>query len=290
MSGPALLRALAGLLLALAALAPRATFAAENNLSCTYVVVSLPATLDVAGGTWCLTQDLATSISSGAAIVATADDVTLDCNHFIVDGSGAGTGTTAEGFRALGRRNVVLRNCTFRHFLYGANLDDQGVAGSGGHLVEDNVFRDNYYVGVHLGGDNSVLRRNRVLSTQSPDNAAFGIETWRAVDIVDNTVYHVEAVNAAAVGMVINGNTGGSVRGNRVRFVGLDSGTGPVLGMRIQNNSARMVVRGNVLSGDGSAGSIGIECNSATILTKSNSIAGYPDPLECTDNGNLIKP
>jgi len=290
MSAAGLFRALACALLAVAAIAPRTAVAAENTISCTYVIVSLPATLDVDGGTWCLTQDLATNIATGAAITVAADNVTLDCNDFEVDGTGGGAGSSAEGIRALARRNLIVRNCTFRNFFYGAYVDDFDAAGSGGHLVEDNTFTNNYYEGVHLGGDNSVLRRNQVLFTQSSNNAAFGIETRKAVDVVDNTVYHVEAVNAAAIGILTNYNTGGSVRGNRIGFVGLDSGSGPILGIRNQNSSARMVIRDNVLVGGGEVGSIGIECNSATDVNKNNSIKGYPDALECTDNGNLIKP
>jgi hypothetical protein len=283
---------LAAALLLLGAMAPRAVVAAEKSASCGSVIVSLPATIDTPGS-WCLTANLTTNIVSGNAIAIAANNVVLDCNGFRIDGYGAGDTSSAVGISATGRRNITIRNCEVRGFLFGAYLDDQSQPTSGRHLVEDNVFNQNHYVGVYVGGDGSTVRRNQVLQTQAPASggAAFALETSGVVDIVDNTIYHVEATDAAAIGILTNFNVGGTVRGNRIAWVGLDSGTGPVLAMRHQNASARMTIRGNVLSGDASAGSIGIECNTTTDVTKSNSILGWDIAIsECANNGNTIKP
>src|SRR5688572_20901601 len=81
-------------LLAAVSLAPaRAT---ESYDGCTGFIDSLPATISTPG-TWCLRGHRYTSITSGAAIRITANNVTLDCNDFRLSGLGAGAGTLAVG-------------------------------------------------------------------------------------------------------------------------------------------------------------------------------------------------
>jgi parallel beta-helix repeat protein len=163
---------------------------------------------------------------------------------------------------------------------------------SGRHLVEDNTFSLSRYVGIYLNGSGSEIRRNRVLDTtgHAGSGAAFAIVAYGAVDIVDNLVREVEAHDAAAAGILVNENLGGSVRGNRVSQLAVTSGTGPIVGIRAQNSSSRVIFRGNVVSGDGVAGSVGLSCDNPNQVAKSNSISGFDSALECTDNGNLIKP
>jgi hypothetical protein len=282
-------RLLACLLLAAIALAPRTALATEDNESCSHVIATLPATVD-APGTWCLSGDLTTSMSSGQAINVTSDNATLDCNGFRLDDSAQESG--AMGFRIEGRRNVVVRNCTVRGFHYGVYIDDLDVPANGGHLVEDNNFIQSHYVGIYLDGAGSTIRRNRVVESRghTPTGAMFAIVTYGTVDIVDNTVQDVQSYGAAAAGMLVNGNVGGSVRGNRVSLVKVATGSGLNLGIRTQNNSSRVNLRGNVLIGEGIPGSTGLSCESANHVAKSNSISGFDTALGCTDNGNLVKP
>ena len=53
----------------------------ETFASCRGFIDSLPATI-TSGGTWCLDHDVATSMTSGAAIDIQSNNVTIDCNGF----------------------------------------------------------------------------------------------------------------------------------------------------------------------------------------------------------------
>ena len=69
--------------------APHVAQAAESYDSCKGFITSLPVSISTPG-TWCLKQDLATSLASGNAVTILANDVTLDCNGFKIDGTAAG--------------------------------------------------------------------------------------------------------------------------------------------------------------------------------------------------------
>src|SRR5215475_1141125 len=68
-------------------------------------ITAVPATIS-RPGSYCLVRDLATTLSSGAAITIAADDVLLDLQGFALDGSAAGAGSEAHGIRADGQRDV----------------------------------------------------------------------------------------------------------------------------------------------------------------------------------------
>src|SRR5688572_8652857 len=76
------IRLLAAALLAallLAATAPARAASAYD--SCTGTIPALPATISTQG-TWCLSKDLNTAVTTGNAITITANNVTIDCNGF----------------------------------------------------------------------------------------------------------------------------------------------------------------------------------------------------------------
>jgi len=116
-------------LLALSTLV-RPAHAAASYDNCTGFITSVP-TLISKPGTWCLKQDVATSITSGNAITVSGEDVVLDCNGFRLDGLGGGAGTEAIGVFAT-RKKTTLRNCLIRGFYRGAWLNGPG----GRNLVE----------------------------------------------------------------------------------------------------------------------------------------------------------
>src|SRR5207342_2748301 len=109
-----------GLMLWLLALllSPGLAKAAESYDNCSGTIVSLPATISTQG-TWCLKQDLATAITSGAAITINTNNVTIDCNNFKLGGLAAGLGTSAVGIYASGRQNTKVRHCNIRGFFNG---------------------------------------------------------------------------------------------------------------------------------------------------------------------------
>ena len=280
-----ILLALAMLGLALMPCVPQSVRAAESYDNCSGFITSLPAVISTQG-TWCLKQDLATSSISGAAITINTNNVTIDCNDFKLGGLAAGLGTHSEGIFAIDRLNVTVHHCNIRGFLYGVYLG--GIAG-GGHTIEDNRFDGNTYTGVQVEGDGSVVRRNRISNTgKSTDvvNAA-GIITTGSVDVVDNSVSSVIAAtgsNGRAYGIFVGSNPAGAVIGNGVRGLVAD-GTGYAIAF-FETGTNYVDVRDNDLVGDGSALTVGLDCQNSNTTAKNNAVNGFAFGLvSCTDHG-----
>jgi hypothetical protein len=283
----------ATLLLALASQLPVAApaQAAESYDACTGTISALPAVVNTPG-TWCLTQNLSTSMSSGTAITLDGNDIVLDCNGFKIDGSGAGAGTLTKGIRATNRTNVTVRNCAVRGFQYGIAM--LGATGAH-HLVEHNRASGNTFSGLWVEGDGSLVRDNQVTltggSTANPH--AYGIYSRYVVDIADNTVSGVAGTagqNGNVIGIYTYGNVGGTVSGNRIHGL-VKTGTLPVRGI-YNYSSSRVVLSRNNLTGDATTGSVGMTCTNSTSRAKDNVIGGFVTGLSaCGDAGrNDITP
>lgn len=271
--------------LALLALAPPAR-AGHDYDNCDNVVASLPATLN-APGTWCVQANLATSQASGYSIAVQADNVTLDCNDFLVDGSGAGAASTNAAVYAQDRHNVTVRNCQFKGFYRGVLV--QGATG-GGHLVENNRFDGSLYRAIDLEGDGSIVRRNRVYSTGGAIDPS-GINIASAADVRDNVIDGVTAKSGGggnAFGISGTGAASGSIEGNRIRGVVGDGG-GSAFGIA-NIASTRMVMRRNVLVGNGTG--YGLLCNTATTRVRDNTISAFAFAIDtCASGaGNVVRP
>jgi hypothetical protein len=270
---------------------PRIAQAAEDYDNCTGTITSLPAVIN-SQGTWCLKHNLTTSITSGDAILINTNNVTIDCNNFMLDGSGAGTGTLANGIHAANRLNATVRNCSIRGFGYG--IDFFGISG-GGHAIEDSRFDGNTLAGIFAEGDGSVVRRNRVLNSgpSTVISYAYGIDTQYSVDILDNVISGVTVAvggNGSASGIVTVNNLTGRISGNAVRALAKD-GTGTISGV-VNVSPGHIFMRGNDVVGDASAGSIGLRCGSSQGSARDNVISGFATALQsCTDSGgNDIAP
>jgi hypothetical protein len=265
---------------------PQVTRAAESYDNCTGYITSVPAAIN-SQGTWCLKQDLTTSISSGTAIKINADNVTLDCNDFKLDGLAAGAATHAYGINASGRLNTTVRNCNIRGFFYGALLTGSG------HAAEDNRFEGNTYIGLDIQGDGSVARSNRVFDTGGSTQvaSAYGIAVNDSVDVLDNTVTNVFARsggNGNAYAIFTSGNASASINGNRVRG---EHGDGTGIAYGIYNSlSDRITLRNNDVVGDGSSGSVGLRCANAHGRARENVINGFFTGVSICSNdaGNVI--
>jgi hypothetical protein len=279
----------AATLLATAALPTRA---AESYDNCVGFIDSLPATIGTQG-IWCLRKDLGTAMTIGSAITIAANNVTIDCNDFKLGGLAAGTGTFTQGIHAVDRLNASVRHCSIRGFQRG--LLFEGSSG-GGHVIEDNRFDGNTYVGLQVEGDGSVVRRNQVRDTGGSTSFtafAYGIYTGLTVDVIDNTVSGVLPIadsggDGQAIGIYTDHNSNGSISDNRIRGL-VKHGTGLAGGI-ISNFSGRISLRGNDLSDDNSsAGSVGIACDSSNGRAIGNIINGFAIPLvNCRDDGNSL--
>ena len=270
---------------------PRIALAAQSYDNCTGFITSVP-TVIATQGTWCLKQDLATSIGSGNAITVNTNNVTIDCNDFKLGGLGAGLGTLANGIYSLDRVNTTIRHCNIRGFKDGIFLD--GTTG-GGNLIEDNRLDNNTYNSIRVFGDGSTIRRNQVFATggTTGNPSAWGIVTVYSVDIRDNTVSGVTATsggNGSAFGITTQVGPGGSVENNRIRGV-LADGTG--VAYAINNfSTGRFVMRGNDVLGDAAPGSYGIVCVDVYGSAENNEISGFETALHnCSDDGdNTVHP
>ena len=264
--------------------------AAESYDNCTGFITSLPVLISTQG-VWCLKQDLATGITAGNAITINTYNVTIDCNGFKLGGLAAGAGTAAIGIYELSQLNATVRHCRVRGFYFGLNFD----GGGGNHLIEDNRFDGNTYVGMRVAGAGSIIRRNVVADTggsTQPTTDAYGIRTVDSVDVQDNTVSGVAAASgssAAAIGIYCYDNPNGSVSGNRVRDVVADGiGSGIALYMAVGGRSA---VTLNHVFGNGATGSKGIACEGSSESVLNNVISGFATGLVCHDDGgNVIRP
>jgi hypothetical protein len=282
----------ATLLLALSLLggAPGVARAAESYGNCAGFITSLPATINAAG-TWCFNQNLSTAVTGGNVVTINADNVTLDCNDFKLDGLAAGAGTLTTGIFASVHRFITIRHCNIRGFYYGISISGPG---NFGHLIEDNRFDGNTFAGLLVEGDNTVIRRNRVFDTGgSTQNAyAYGIFATYSTDVEDNTVSGVAATaggNGIATGIYAEGNASGSIRGNRVRGLAGD-GTGQAWGI-FNSSSDRVVLRDNDVAATTGTG-YGLYCANSNGRARDNTIKGFGTAISgCgNDGGNVVKP
>ena len=282
-------RALLLLLPLLAVVAPPAR-AAESYDACTNFITTVPVTISTPG-TWCMTGNIATS-AAGEIVTIAASDVTIDCNGFKLDGTSRTQTTYAIGIRAGDVRNTTVRRCHVRGFSSGILLApplDMGQAGR--HLVEDNLVDRCTEQAIVVVGDDSVVRRNRVLQTNNvAQKGAFAITANDKVDVLDNVVSGVHSLNSVAAGLWIGETTGGSIRGNLVRDVSRSGTSGSIYGLFV-GSGERKIIRDNTFVGASLAGSVGINCNSTTDLAKDNTILGFPTGRQgCHDDGNIIRP
>jgi nitrous oxidase accessory protein NosD len=294
--------ALLVLLCLLASLAfPQSARAARSYDNCTGFITSLPAVVGTSG-TWCLKQDLTTSITTGHAITITANDVTIDCNDFSLDGRSAGAGTQTIGIYTDSTRRETVRHCHVVGFLTGINFINQ-LSTAGGHLVEDNFVDSNTLTGIGVSGDGSIVRRNRVFNTGGSTSlvgSANAIGVAGTVDVLDNTisgvVAHATPSNGYVYGIYLSYSPNSTVAGNDIRGLLTDS-TNNAYGVYVYG-TGQVAMHDNILDGDAVGQSLAFFCSNATSRARNNVIAGFTGDgvsngpyLGCTDAGkNDVSP
>jgi parallel beta-helix repeat protein len=272
-------------LAALALLAMPAAHAARSYDNCTGFIDSVPASISTQG-TWCLRKDLATSSELAIAINVAANNVTIDCNDFKLGALASGPATAAVGVNADNRQNVTVRNCNIRGFLSGVHLS------GGGHVVEDNRFNGNTYLGIDVDAQGSTIRGNTVAMTGGSTRpgftfASFAINAAGDVDVVDNTIDGVFAIgdngNSQGTGIFTWDNQSGTVSGNRIRGV-VGMGTGDERAI-YNGMNGRLHVFDNVMTGSGRANSKAITCDNNLGVAARNLSNGFTAPLNTCANG-----
>ena len=253
--------------------------AAEDEDGCTGYIDALPATL-ASQGTWCLRDDLATGIASGAAITIATNNVTIDCHHFKIGGLAAGAGSNTDGIRALDRLNTTIRNCAIRGFRFGVSMSGNG------HVVEDNLFDNNLTIGIFVDGEpGNLVQRNRVHDTGGKTGNAYASGISANADVIDNTV---AGVFAAAANTIPNGielyGDGTQARGNEVRGL-VVAGSGTASGITGYNKGQSIVDNHVTHSGGAGWGISGI--GTAYTICSRNQVAGFGTGglRDCLDGG-----
>jgi hypothetical protein len=262
---------------------PNAARAAQSYDNCKGFITSLPTTISTQG-VWCLKGDLSTAITNGAAIYIAANNVTIDCNDFKIGGLAAGDASQAYGVEAYNRQNATIRHCGIRGFLMGTFL-----IGGAGHLVEDNRFDNNLWIGIWVDAANSRVRRNAVYDTggAAGKDSTDGIHAFGS--IVDN---EVSGLFAAIGGGSLTGirTYSGRVEGNAISGFNLTAGDGQatpgVVGIDTPN-PATTAANNRIVGPKANAG-YGIKAGYATDFCMGNTVTGfYYGIVACSASGNL---
>jgi hypothetical protein len=183
-------------LAALAACAGSPAPARAETLNCT-PILALPATISQQG-VHCLTGNLSTNQTSGAAINVTVPNVTIDLNGWKLGGQGAGADTTATGFQS-NQANVTVMNGIVRGFYRGAYLSGRG------SVVRDMLLDQNTAQGVYVAGEGAVVAHNHVVATGGPGHASLGILSTGIESTIENNV--VSGLSGSSVyGIHLTGN------------------------------------------------------------------------------------
>lgn len=265
------------------ALGPGDAKAAESYDSCTNYVDALPATLDTAG-TWCLRANLSTSATTGNAITITSNNVVLDCNHFVIDGLNAGTATAAVGVYSQNRVAIVVRNCAIQGFYRGVHLVGNNSELRGNRIVNARLQ------GLFVGGDDLLIQDNAIVDTggSTSNGTAIGIYVAGRVDTLGNLVGGTRATagsNGNGIGIYYGGQSSGSIRDNRILTVAGD-GTGITSGIRADNAGRVLISRNHLVTNDDVG--IGLEClgpDVGIIVARDNTIISFADGIEgCPDD------
>lgn len=147
--------------------------ASAETTQCTEIT-SVPFTI-VASGVYCLKKVISTAMTSGNAITINANNVVIDFNDFRLGGLSAGPETNAIGVYASDRQNITIRNGSIRGFAAGIRLDQATAGLSTGHVIEDNLLDGNTTLGISVNGSDIVVRRNRVVNTDSTPPAGLAL-------------------------------------------------------------------------------------------------------------------
>jgi len=225
------------------------TSASSSSGACTPITY-LPYLISNSG-VYCLTGDLSTAITDGAAIGIGANNVTIDMNGWTLDGLAAGTGTVAHGIGAEDLDNIIIRNGTIQGFLAGialVHVPDEITPIGEGHLVEDIHATTNRWFGIAIIGHASIARRNQVINTGGSTVYGGGIGlslSGPGVRALDNDIYNTYATGTDEAIALSIGGAGAIAESNRI--TGVVGDTGATYGIRI-SNSDNVIARGNTVT------------------------------------------
>jgi hypothetical protein len=228
---------------ALSALVLAAAAHAETN-NCTEIT-SVPYFANTPG-IYCLKSSLSFTGSAGSAIEIQSDDVVLDLNGHLLDGSAAGAGTSAWGIRAANHKNVTVRNGTIRGFYVGMFIG-WITAEWTGNVVEHLLLDRSTGYAMITYGPGIVIRKNRITKTGGSAFSASPVGIYAGgagAHVIDNEVIDtVESGGGLARAISLDSAPGAAVERNVISNASL--GPSSSYAVYILNSSNRSTVVGN---------------------------------------------
>jgi hypothetical protein len=284
--------AIAGLALAAFAGGGSGASAASSYASCTGFIDAVPMTI-LTPGTWCLRRHLAANMTSGNAIDVQTNNVTIDCNGFVLDNSSADPGAAAIGVLSFGYSAITVRNCIIQGFPYGINVFG-GSPPRGGYVIEKNRLLKSL-LGIVVEGYGSVIRDNIVVNSHG-GGSVLGIIARGGVDVIDNVVDGLFGDTALArfrtTGIYYtdsdyNPDIGSQIRGNRVRNL-TEKGNLGAVGIDVSGHAVS--VHDNIFAQAIPTSGIGVECRFGDGRLRDNIIKNYSIGMDadCADDGGNV--
>ena len=266
------------------------TTAAGGQGKCTEITQSdIPLTIS-AKGVYCLTED----VSSGpTAITIRADNVVLNLNGYLIDGSSAGSNTIQEGIFCQDRKNVVITNGAIKGYFWGVLLNNC----DGAQVTHLRVMQ-NYGSGIDMfnGSDNVLIAHNHIYhiggTTRSGFMYMYGISVRSdcpGARILENDIYDVFSPTGGRSYGIRAWSTAGEVSNNRISGL-ITQGGG--LEIPISFIGKNGLLRNNTISGSGtnaityaiSVGGIG-----SSALCADNKVIGFTTATSgCNDGGGNV--
>jgi hypothetical protein len=221
-------------------------------------------------GEYCLTANV---VATSNGITINADNVTLDCGGYTIDGSAQAASTTGRGVMAINRNGITIQNCTIKGFMEGIRL--VGMDGT----IRGNMLIAPLSRGIIVNGDGNVIDANRVTDAGGASNyslGAYGIYTTGSAIIRGNTVSGVVPTlgsGKSGYGIYMSGNSAGVIQGNIVRNVLSDDGK---IAMALTAySSSGALLKENILVNPPNSYAYALYCSGAGNVSAGNIFQGF---------------
>ena len=265
------------------------TTAAGGQGKCTEITQSdIPLTI-TSSGVYCLTENVSSGLT---AITISANDVVLNLNGYLVDGSSAGSDTIQTGIVCRDQRDVVITNGSIKGYSTGVGIDN-----CDGAEVSYLRAMNNYTFGIVVsGGSNALVVHNHIYhiggTTRPGSSWINGISVASdcpGARILDNDIYDIFSPSGGRSYGIRAWSTAGEVSNNRIS--GLAT-TGGGLEIPISFGGKGGLLRGNTLSGSGTNAityAIQVIGTRSSGLCADNKAIGFATvALSCIDGGGNV--
>ena len=259
--------------------------AAGGQGNCTEITQpDIPLTI-TSSGVYCLTENISSGLT---AITISANDVVLNLNGYLVDGSSVGSNTAQMGILCMGQKDVVITNGSIKGYFWGVLLNN-----CDGAQVTYLRTMSNYGSGIDMwnGSDNVLIAHNQIYhiggTTRPGYSHIYGISVRSdcpGSQILDNDIYDIFSPSGGRSYGIRAWSTAGEVSNNRIS--GLVT-TGGGLEIPITFTGKGGLLRGNTLSGSGT-NTITTAIGSSGLCADNKAIGFASATSSCTNGGGNV--